>query len=128
MKVAIIHDWLVSYGGAEKVLEEQLALFPQADIYTLLHKLGSQSPLIESKQIRTSGLQRLPIGDHRKLIALMPYAAEQFDLTSYDLVLSNTFAIVHGVISTPDQLHMAYVNRTMRYAWDTYHQDLAAFG
>ena len=128
MKVAIIHDWLVSYGGAEKVLEEQWALFPQADIYTLLHKLGSQSPLIESKQIRTSGLQRLPIGDHRKLIALMPYAAEQFDLTSYDLVLSNTFAIVHGVISTPDQLHMAYVNRTMRYAWDTYHQDLAAFG
>lgn len=128
MRVAIVHDWLVSYGGAEKVLEEQLALFPGADIYTLLHKPGSQSPLIESKQIRTSGLQHVPLSDHRKLIALMPYAAEQFNLTSYDIIISNTFAIIHGVISNPEQVHIAYVNRTMRYAWDTYHQDLAAFG
>lgn len=127
MKVAIVHDWLVSYGGAEKVLEEQLSLFPVADIYTLVHKQGSQSPLIESKEIRTSILQSIPLNDHRKLIALMPYAVEQFDLTSYDIVLSNTFAIVHGVLSTPNQLHLAYVNRTMRYAWDLYHHDLAAF-
>lgn len=128
MKVAIIHDWLVTYGGAEKVLEEQLNLFPSADIYTLLHQPGSQSPIIESKQIRTSSLQRVPVGDHRKLIALMPYAVEQFDMSGYDLVLSNTFAVTHGVISTPEQLHVAYVNRTMRYAWDTYHEDLGAFG
>lgn len=128
MKVAIVHDWLVSYGGAEKVLEEQLAVFPQADIYTLVHQTGSQPPLIESKYIRTSGLQKIPVKNHRKLIALMPHAVEQFDFSDYDVVISNTFAIVHGVITRPEQLHVAYVNRTMRYAWDTYHQDLIEFG
>lgn len=128
MKVAIVHDWLVTYGGAEKVLEEQLSLFPAADIYTLLHQPGSQSPIIESKRICTSSLQRIPVQDHRKLIALMPYAVEQFDVSRYDLVLSNAFAVTHGVISTPEQLHLAYINRTMRYAWDTYHEDLVSFG
>lgn len=128
LKVAIVHDWLVSYGGAEKVLEEQLALFPDAHIYTLLHKPGTQSPLIESRKIRTSMLQDIPISDHRRLITLMPYTVEQFDLSEYDLVISNTFAVVHGVVTSPEQLHLAYINRTMRYAWDTYHQDLAAFG
>ena len=128
MKVAIVHDWLITYGGSEKVLEEQINLYPSADIYTLLHEAGSQSPIIESKKIHTSALQNLPHKDHRRLVALMPYAAEQFDLTGYDVILSNTFAVVHGVISSPDQVHVAYVNRTMRYAWDTYHQDLSTFG
>lgn len=128
LKIAIIHDWLISCGGAEKVLEQLLLCFPRAHVYTLLHKINSQSPIIESRQVTTSFLQKIPIKDHRKLIALMPIAIEQFDLSDYDIIISNTFAVAHGIISKPSQYHLTYVNRTMRYAWDTYHDDLKAFG
>lgn len=126
MKIAIVHDWLVSYGGSEKVLEQLLICYPQADIFTLIHSKGSQSKIIEEKSIKTSFLNKIRL-DHRKLIALAPYAVEQFDLSNYDVVISNSFAVGQGVITRPDQLHVSYMNRTMRYAWDRYHEDLREF-
>lgn len=126
MKIAIVHDWLVSYGGSERVLEQLLICYPQADIFTLIHKKGSQSQIIEDKNIKTSFMNNIKL-DHKKLIALAPYAIEQFDLSGYDVVISNSFAVGQGVITAPDQLHISYMNRTMRYAWDRYHEDLREF-
>lgn len=126
MKVAIVHDWLVSDGGSEKVLEQLLICYPQADIFTLIHKKGSQSQVIEERSIKTSFMNSIKL-DHKKLIAFAPYAIEQFDLSDYDIVISNSFAVGQGVITRPDQLHVSYMNRTMRYAWDRYHEDLREF-
>ena len=127
LKVAIVHDWLTDFGGAEKVLIAILELFPQADLFTLVdhmdeHKKGQ----IKEHRITTSFIQNLPFSKtkYRNYLPLMPIAVEQFDLTDYDLVLSSSYAVAKGVITGPDQLHISYCHSPIRYAWDMQFQYL----
>ncbi len=131
MKTAIVHDWLITYGGAERVLEEMLAVFPEADLFALYDFIPSnQRGFIRHKRVTTSFLQRFPLAKrkYRSYLPLMPLAVEQFDLSGYDLVISSSFAVAKGVITGPDQLHVCMCYSPMRYAWDLTHQYLRESG
>lgn len=131
MKVAIIHDWLVVNGGAEKVLNEILELYPKADIFTLVDYLPAEDRTwLKSVKIHTSFIQRLPFAKkmYRNYFPLFPIAIEQFDLSSYDLVISSSYSAAKGVITGPDQLHVSYCHSPARYAWDMQEQYLKESG
>ena len=131
MKVAIVHDWLVTYAGAERVLEQMLRCYPQADLYSLIDFVTpAERGFLGGRPVRTSFLQRLPgmRRGYRKFLPLMPLAIEQFDLSGYDLVLSSSYAVAKGVLTGPDQLHLCYCHSPMRYAWDLQHQYLRETG
>ncbi len=120
LKVAIVHDWLVSARGGERVLNALCELFPQAEIFTLFHEPGTNSPQIENRVIHTSFLNRLPLAKrfYRHLLPLFPLAIEQMSLKDFDLVLSSSHCVSKGVIPPPGALHVSYCYTTMRYAWD----------
>jgi len=125
MKVAIVHDWLVVPGGAEKVLQQIVECFPDADLFSLVDFLEDRTP-VAGKPVTTSFIQRLPFARrrYRGYLPLMPLAVEQFDLSEYDLVITSSHAVAKGVIVGPDQIHVSYVHSSMRYAWDLQHQYL----
>ena len=127
-RVAIVHEWLITYAGSEKVLEAMLEVFPQADIYCALDFLPEQfrGKLSKSK-IRTSFIQKIPFARrfHRYFLALMPLAVEQHDLSAYDIVISNSHAVAKGCITNAGQLHICYCYTPIRYAWDLQFQYLA---
>ncbi|WP_166241158.1 glycosyltransferase [Paenibacillus turpanensis] len=124
MKVAIVHDYLNQYGGAERVLELFMDLFPDAPIYTLLTDLSKVSPRFREADIRTSFIHNIPLAKkhYKKMIGLFPLAVEQFDLRKYDLILSSSSAFAKGVITNTHQTHICYCYTPMRYVWDLYHQ------
>lgn len=124
MKVALVHDWLTGMRGGEKVLEVFCELFPEADLYTLLHIPGSVSAGIEKRRIRTSFVQKLPLARkrYRMMLPLFPMAIEGFDLSGYDLVLSSSHCVAKGVIPPPGALHISYLHTPMRYVWDMYYE------
>jgi len=127
MKTAIVYDWLVTYAGAERVLEQVIALYPDADLFTLYDFIPeNERSFLLNKKSTTSFLQKFPMArkKYRSYLPLMPLAVEQFDLSGYDLVISVSHAVAKGVITGPDQLHIAYVNSPIRYAWDLMHQYL----
>jgi glycosyltransferase involved in cell wall biosynthesis len=131
MKIAIIHDWLTTYAGSEKVLEAMLAEYPQADVFTLINFLPDKhGKVILPRVVRTSFMQKIPLVKHfyRHLLWMMPFAVEQYDLSEYDLVISNCHSVAKGVITGPDQLHICYCYTPMRYAWDLQNQYLAESG
>lgn len=130
MKVAITHDWLVNYGGGERVLQQLLVMYPGADIYTLVYNKKKMSRFFPPEQVHTSRLQRLPMATklYTKMLSLMPGAWEEFDLTGYDLVLSSSSSCAKGVITRPDSPHIAYIHSPMRYAWDLYFDYYARSG
>ena len=121
LRVAIVHDWLVVYGGAERVLEHMLDMFPNADLFSLIDKVpAEQRHFMRGKQPKTSLLQNIPgIARHYpKFLPLMPLAIEQFDFNDYDLVLSSSYCVAKGVLCGPNQVHVSYCHSPMRYAWD----------
>lgn len=133
-RVALVHDWLTGMRGGEKVLEAALELFPQAEIYTLLHRADRVSDLINSRRIHVSWLNSLPGVSHyyRYLLPLMPWAIEGFDLGDCDLVLSFNHCVAKGVRLTPrpgrrPPLHICYCHTPMRYVYDQF-QDYFADG
>jgi glycosyltransferase involved in cell wall biosynthesis len=131
MKVAIVHEWLDSYAGSERVVEQMLAVFPEADLFALVDVLPeAERGFLGGRTPRTSFLQRLPFARRRfrHYLQLMPLAVEQFDLRGYDLVLSSSHAVAKGAITGPGTLHVSYVHSPMRYAWDLQHQYLAQAG
>ncbi len=131
MKVAIVHDWLVTYAGAEKVLEQILQLYPEADIYSLVDFLpDNQRDFIMHKKVHTSFMQNLPKVKtrYRSYLALMPLAIEQFDLRGYDLIISSSHCVAKGVLTGPNQVHISYVHSPVRYAWDLQGQYLKEAG
>jgi glycosyltransferase involved in cell wall biosynthesis len=131
MRVAIVHDWLVTYAGAERVLEQMLALYPEADLFSLIDFVPeAERGFLGRRKVHTSFLQRLPgmRRRYRQFLPLMPLAVEQFDLSGYDLVLSSSYAVAKGVLTGPDQLHLCYCHSPMRYAWDLQHQYLRETG
>ena len=126
-KIAFVHDWLVERGGAENLLETMLQFWPGAPVYTLVHDPdGPTYPILQGHQVKTSFLQKFPgIKNHyRSFLALMPLAIEQLDLSNYDIVISNSYAVAKGILTGPDQLHICMCCSPIRYAWDLQHQYL----
>lgn len=122
MRVALVHDWLTGMRGGERCLEVFCELFPQADLYTLLHVPGSVSPTIESRRIVTSFIQRLPSVErhYRYYLPLFPAAVARFDLSGYDLVLSSSHCVAKGARAPDHGFHVCYCFTPMRYVWDLY--------
>lgn len=122
LRVALVHDWLTGMRGGEKVLEEFCAIFPRADLFTLVHVPGSVSPGIEDRRIVTSVLSRIPgiARTYRKFLPFFPALIERFDLTGYDLVLSSSSCVAKGVRPAAGARHVAYMHTPMRYVWDRY--------
>ena len=120
-KTAIIHDWFTTYAGSERVIEQLLQIFPDADLFGLIDILSEEEKwFIQNKAIHTSFIQNAPyIRNHyRSYLPLMPLAIEQFDLSIYNLIISNCHAVSKGVICNPEQLHISYIHSPIRYAWD----------
>ena len=129
MKVAIVHYWLVGMRGGEKVVEILCDLYPDADIFTLVCDPSAISEKIRRHKITTSFLQKIGgVRHYQKMLPLMPYALESFDLTGYDLIISSEAGPAKGIIPGPDALHICYCHSPMRYIWDLYPQYRAAAG
>lgn len=131
MKVAFVHDWLVTYAGAERVLEQMLKVFPGADLFSIVDFLPEgQRGFILNKTVKTSFIQKWPKAKtkYRSYLPFMPLAIEQFDLSGYDLIISSSHAVSKGVITGPSQLHICMCYSPMRYAWDLQHQYLRESG
>jgi glycosyltransferase involved in cell wall biosynthesis len=127
MKVALIHDHLAQDGGAEKVLKVLAELYPQADIYTLLYEKKQADKYFSGRTIKTSFIQRIPGGvkHYRWFLPLMPMAVEFFDLSDYDLVISDASAFAKGVITNTNVPHICYCHTPTRYLWDYTHRYIA---
>ena len=122
MRVALVHDWLVSMRGGEKCLEVFCELFPDADLYTLIYAPNQVSAAIRRMRIHSSWIGGLPWAQKyfRYLLPLFPDAIERFELADYDLVLSSSHCVAKGVFPRRAP-HIAYVHTPMRYVWDLHH-------
>lgn len=129
-KVAVVHDWLTGMRGGEVVLEAILDLFPDADLFTLLHNRGSVSETIESRKITTSFIDTLPFKKtkYRHYLPLFPTAIERFDFHGYDLVVSSSHCVARGVIVPPGVPHVSFFHSPMRYVWDMFYEYFPATG
>ncbi|WP_069266038.1 glycosyltransferase family 4 protein [Paraburkholderia nodosa] len=126
-RVAIVHDWLVTYAGAERVLEQILACFPDADLFSVVDFVDAKDrTFLRGKRATTSFIQKLPGARkrYRAYLPFMPLAIEQLDVSAYDVVISSSHAVAKGVLTGPDQFHISYVHSPIRYAWDLQHQYL----
>jgi glycosyltransferase involved in cell wall biosynthesis len=123
MRVAIVHYWLVSMRGGEKVLESLCQLFPEADIFTHVYDPASVSETIRRHKIVTTFINSLPRARryYKHYLPLMPLALEQIDLRGYDLIISCESGPAKGVIPPPGALHICYCHSPMRYVWNMYH-------
>jgi len=131
LRVAIVSDALTIYGGAERVLESIIDLYPQADLFALVDFVPPDSrEFLRGKPVETSFIQRVPGARRwfRRLFPLWPLAIEQFDLSGYDLVICNHYSVAHGAITSMDQVQVSYTHSPMRYAWDLQHQYLREAG
>jgi len=128
LKVALVHDWLTGMRGGEKCLEIFCELFPNADLFCLLHLKGTVSPAIEKLPIHTSFIQKLPFLEkrYRHYLPLFPSAIEELDLRGYDLILSSSHCVAKGVVSHPGTRHICYCHTPMRYVWSQYHEYFGA--
>ncbi len=129
MRVALVHDYLTHFGGAERVLEALMEVFPQAPVFTLVYD-DEVARRVGTERLRPSFLQRWPGArrSHRYLpLAVMPLAVEQFDLRHFDLVLSSCHSFSKGVIVDPRTLHLSYCFTPTRYAWDDSHRYVREF-
>ncbi len=120
MKVALVHDWLIGLRGGERCLEAFLRIYPNADIFALLHVPGSTTPEIDARVKGTSYLQRLPgiRKYYRLLLPLFPSAARSIKLNGYDLVISLSHCAAKNVVVPSGTKHICYCFTPMRYVWD----------
>ncbi len=120
MKVALVHDYLLNYGGAERVLSSLRKIYPDADIFTLLYdkRLSKYFP---KEKIKVSFLDQLPSflkKHHKFLLPILPIAVEGFDLSDYDLVISSSSVFAKGVVTNPGTTHICYCHSPARFLWD----------
>ncbi len=122
VRVAVVHDWLYTYAGAERVLEQILEVFPRADLFSLIDFLpNDERGFIQNKAVKTSFIQALPFAGskHRLYLPLMPLAIERLDLSEYELIISSAYAVAKGVLTSPEQLHICYLHaRNLKYAYE----------
>lgn len=130
MKIALVHDYLVQDGGAERVLQAFNELWPSAPTFALLYDPEKMGRSFSGKDIRTSFLQRIPfaLNRYKWLMPLMPVATEEHDLSGFDLVLSSTSAFAKGVITRPETLHLCYCHTPTRYLWSDTHTYMNEIG
>lgn len=124
-------DWLVVYSGAEKVLEQILDIFPEADLFSVVDFIQEKDRnFLRKRTPITSFIQKLPKAKtkYRNYLPLMPLAIEQLDVSGYDVIISSSHAVAKGILTGPDQIHISYVHSPMRYAWDLQHQYLMEAG
>ncbi len=119
MRVALVSDWLVTYGGAEHVLRSLLDVFPHAPLFTTVARRGSLGPL-DQADIRTSRLQHRfrVIGQHQILLPAMPRAVEDLDVRGFDVLISSSHAVAKGIVPGSRTVHICYCHTPMRYAWE----------
>ena len=123
-KVVIVHDWLVTNAGAEKVLKAILEIYPDADVFSLVDFLDKKDRdvILNGKYAKTSFIQKLSfVKKHfRNYLPFFPKAIENFDLSEYDLIISSSWAVAKGVQKDKNQLHICYCHTPIRYVWDLY--------
>ncbi len=127
MKIALVHDFLVKLGGAERVLKVLANLYPDAPIFTLIYDKEACGKDFPAERVRTSWLQKMPEfirKRQRYLFPLMPRAIESLDLSGYDLIISSSNAYAHGILTPSLSRHICYCHSPMRYAWDYAHRYL----
>jgi glycosyltransferase involved in cell wall biosynthesis len=119
MKVAIVHDYLNQYGGAERVLEALCELYPDAPVYTSIYSPEKVQHRFDHRRVITSFMQKLPgvMDHHQAFLPFYPFAFESFDLSDYELVISSSSAWAKGVITRPNTLHISYCHTPMRFVW-----------
>ena len=119
MKVALVHEFLTQYGGAERVLEELHKIFPNAPVYTLVYDKGRSRGRFEGWNIKTSFLQHLPFANkhYKWFLALMPWATESFKFDGFDLVISDSSAFAKGILVPKNIPHICYCHTPTRYLW-----------
>ncbi len=119
MRVALVHDFLTQYGGAEKVLEVLHEIWPEAPVYTLFYDQKALGDKFKNWDIRVSPIQNLPFGvsHYRWYLGLMPVAIERFDLRNYDLVISSSSAYAKGALTHIHTKHICYCYSPTRYLW-----------
>jgi glycosyltransferase involved in cell wall biosynthesis len=122
VKLAIVHDWLTGMRGGEKALEVLCERFPDAELFTLVHRRGSVSPAIERLPIHTSFVQRFPFvyRYYRECLPLFPTAIEQFNFERFDRVVSVSHCVAKSIVHPPAVQHLCYCLTPMRYAWDQF--------
>jgi UDP-N-acetylmuramyl pentapeptide phosphotransferase/UDP-N-acetylglucosamine-1-phosphate transferase/glycosyltransferase involved in cell wall biosynthesis len=131
VKIAVVHDFLYTYAGAERVLEQILHVFPDADLFSLFDFLPPEKrSFLQGRPVTTSFIQRMPFArrKHRHYLALMPIAIEQLDVSKYDIVISSSYVAAKGILTRPDQMHICYCHSPVRFAWDLQHQYLSETG
>lgn len=123
MKLALVHDYLIQDGGAERVLRAFAEIWPHAPIFVLFHDRNRWRKEFNGRDIRTSVLQKLPavLNWYRWTLPLMPAATEHHDLQEFDVVLSSASAFAKGVVTRPDALHICYCHTPTRYLWTETH-------
>ena len=130
LKVALVHDWLDSRGGGERVLKDLHDIFPDAPIYTLVYNPETAPEWTRECDVRTTYIQKWPGGQRfrKYLLTFMPRAWETLDLTGYDLVISSCMSCCKGVITRPDAVNICYCHSPIRYVWDLYYEYMANAG
>jgi glycosyltransferase involved in cell wall biosynthesis len=121
-RVALVHYWLIGMRGGERVLEQIVRLFPEAEIFTHVVDRSAISPILRERPIHETFIGRLPGArrHYQKYLGLMPRALEELDLRGFDLVISSESGPAKGVIVPPDAAHVCYCHSPMRYVWDHY--------
>lgn len=131
-KIALVHDWFITYAGSERVIEQMIQVFPDAGLFALMDFMPAPDrDILKGKPVQTSFLQTFPFTNnknYRNFLPLMPLAVEQLDLSGYDVVITNCHAVSKGVLTSPDQLHIGYIHSPMRYAWDMQNDYLTVSG
>ncbi|MGH7463515.1 MAG: glycosyltransferase, partial [Longimicrobiales bacterium] len=120
LRIALVHEWLITLGGSDRVLLALHELFPEAPVYTSLHAPQRLPAAFQRMNVRTTWLQSLPgaVDRHRLLVPLMPFAFRSLDLRGFQVVLTSSHACAKGVRVDPDAIHICYCHTPMRYAWD----------
>lgn len=128
---ALVVDWLVTYAGAERVVESIINLYQDTELYSLIDFVDDEKrSFLNEKKATTSFIQNLPAAKkkYQKYLPLMPLAIEQLDVSKHDVIISSSHAVAKGILTGPDQLHISYVHSPIRYAWDLQHQYLIEAG
>lgn len=130
MKVAIVHYWLITMRGGEKVLEELCRMFPEADIFTNVYNPAKISDTIKSHNVYTTKINKWPFAKkfYQKYMPFMPKALMELNLTDYDLIISSESGPAKGICPSPDAFHICYCHTPMRYLWDMYYEYFSKAG
>lgn len=131
LSIGIVTDWLVTYAGSEKVVAEFINILPQAELYSVIDFLSlDDRKNFHGKNAKASFVQHLPFAKkkYQSYLPIMPFAVEQLDVSSHDIILSSSHAVAKGILTGPDQLHISYIHSPIRYAWDLQHQYLHQAG